>query len=228
MNTGGRVQYDLEHPSKILCVGFNYPRHSGELGYEQPKEPVIFLKPRSALTTNKTPVVYPSTVRQLDYEGELVVVIGRRCRRVSEADALEYVGGYKVGNDFTARDQQLPTTQWTFAKGYDGFCALSSPAVQHDNWRSLRLQTHVNGELRQDALVGQLIFPIEYLISYISERITLEPCDVLMTGTPTGVGPLQVGDHVRVSAEGVGEVENWIVADNDDVARDAEAADIRP
>ena len=226
MNTAGPAQHErVEPPSKIVCVGFNYPRHSRELGYEQPKEPVIFLKPLSALTASRTPVVYPSTVRQLDYEGELVVVIGRRCRRVAEADALEYVGGYKVGNDFTARDQQLPNAQWTFAKGYDGFCALSSPAMPHDDWRSLRLQTHVNGELRQDVLVGQMIFPVEYLISFICERITLEAGDLLMTGTPPGVGTLQVGDHVRVSVAGIGEVENWIVADNDNVARSTEVAD---
>lgn len=210
------MQHDTQRPpSKILCVGFNYPKHSEELGWEQPAEPTIFLKPPSALCSDGSRVVYPSTVAQLDYEGELVVVIGRQCRRVSESEALDYVRGYAVGNDFTARDQQLPTAQWTFAKGYDGFCAISSPAVPRDDWRSLRLQTHVNGELRQESLAGRMIFPVEHLIAYISERITLEPGDVLMTGTPTGVGTLHVGDHVRVSVDGIGAVENEIVADRE-------------
>lgn len=208
----------LDRPSKILCIGFNYPKHSEEIGWEQPTEPTVFLKPPSALTTDGADVVHPSSVRQLDYEGELVVVIGRFCQRASEAEALDYVAGYAVGNDFTAREQQLPTAQWTFAKGYDGFCAISSSVVPHEDWRSLRVQTHVNGELRQDSLAGRMIFPLEQLIAYISERITLEPGDVLMTGTPTGVGTVHVGDHVKVSIEGIGAVENRIVADRRDAA----------
>lgn len=201
-------------PSKIVCVGRNYEEHARELGNLAPAEPVIFLKPPSALAAHGDPIVLPALSNRVDYEGEIGVVIGRRARRVPPERAQEYILGYTCINDVTARDLQKKDVQWTRAKGFDSFCPVGpwiAPASEVE-LETLRLRTWVDGELRQQATPAEMIFDIPRLIAFISEVMTLEPGDLIATGTPAGVGPLAAGSVVRVEIEGVGILENRAVA----------------
>jgi 2-keto-4-pentenoate hydratase/2-oxohepta-3-ene-1,7-dioic acid hydratase in catechol pathway len=202
-------------PSKIVCVGRNYREHAAELGNAVPAEPILFLKPPSSLIGPGTPIVYPSVSEFLSYEGELGVVIGRRARRVAAAEADRYIYGYTCVNDVTARDLQKKDGQWTRAKGFDTFCPAGPwvvPAGEIDR-DHLRVRTWVDGVLKQDSSVRDMIFPVPFLVEYISRFMTLEPGDLIATGTPPGVGPLQAGSQVRVEIEGVGVLENPVVAE---------------
>jgi 2-keto-4-pentenoate hydratase/2-oxohepta-3-ene-1,7-dioic acid hydratase in catechol pathway len=200
-------------PSKIVCVGKNYAEHAREMGNEPPAEPLLFLKPPSALSASGDPVVYPAISQRVDWEGELGVVIGRRARHVAPEHAMEYVLGYTCVNDVTARDLQRKDGQWTRGKGFDTFCAVGPCLVGRDdvNLESLRVRTVVDGEVRQDAPVTDMIFKIPTLIAYITAVMTLEPGDLIATGTPEGVGPVQPGQTMRVEIAGVGVLENPVV-----------------
>jgi 2-keto-4-pentenoate hydratase/2-oxohepta-3-ene-1,7-dioic acid hydratase in catechol pathway len=198
-------------PSKLIGVGLNYQLHANEVGMDQPTDATIFLKPPSALVGHLGRIRYPPNVGQVDYEGELVVVIGVRASRVEIKDAMRFVGGYTIGNDFTARDLQTPGSQWTLAKGFDTFAALGPAVIQCDEWRDRAITTTVNDELRQSASTSDLILGVPELIAYVSQHMTLEVGDVIFTGTPPGVGPVQVGDRVDVSIEGLGTLTNWVV-----------------
>lgn len=201
-------------PSKIVCVGRNYEEHARELGNVAPAEPVIFLKPPSALAAHGDPVVLPRLSSRVDYEGEIGVVIGRRARNVPAEKAHEYILGYTCLNDVTARDLQKKDVQWTRAKGFDTFCPVGpwiAPAPEV-TLGSLRLRTWVDGGLRQQATPAEMIFDVPRLIAFITEVMTLEPGDLIATGTPAGVGPLAPGATVRVEIEGVGTLENRVVA----------------
>jgi len=201
-------------PSKIVCVGRNYREHVKELGHELPAEPLIFLKPPSALHSPGGVVRMPALSARVDYEGELVVVIGRRVRHLNEQAWLSAVRGFSLANDVTARDLQSKDGQWTRAKGFDTFCPIG-PIVSDelDPGSGLTLETRVNGELRQQGSTLDFIFPIPRLLAFISSVMTLLPGDIVLTGTPSGVGPLKAGDSVEVSIPGLGVLANTFQPD---------------
>jgi 2-keto-4-pentenoate hydratase/2-oxohepta-3-ene-1,7-dioic acid hydratase in catechol pathway len=199
-------------PTKILAVGLNYRTHAAEAGYDVPPEPLVFFKPPSSVIGPREPIVYPILSRQVDYEGELAVVIGQRARNVSPEKAHDFVLGYTCGNDVTARDLQRRDDQWTRPKGFDTFCPLGPHIVTGLDVGHLTIQTRVNGEVRQNTSTADMVFSVAELISYVSQVMTLEPGDVILTGTPSGVGPLQPGDVVEVEIEGIGTLRNPVVS----------------
>jgi 2-keto-4-pentenoate hydratase/2-oxohepta-3-ene-1,7-dioic acid hydratase in catechol pathway len=197
-------------PSKIICVGRNYRDHAKELGNEVPSEPLLFFKPPSSLLAHKGVVMMPPQAERVDFEGELALVIRRRASKLAaNADWRNYVRGYTIANDVTARDLQKKDGQWTRAKGFDTFCAVG-PLVsgEVDPEKGLTVETRVNGELRQRGSTLDFIFSIPELLTYITAAITLEPGDLLLTGTPAGVGPLKAGDQVDVAIDGLGVLSN--------------------
>jgi|SRR5215471_2125274 len=200
-------------PSKIVCVGRNYRDHAAELGNEVPKEPLIFLKPTSSLLSPGGTILRPKVSERTDYEGELGVVIARRCHRIAEnEDPRPYILGYTCVNDFTARDLQNKDSQWTRAKGFDTFCPVG-PVVADglDPWAGVEVETRVNGDVRQSGNTRDFIFPLDVVLRYISHVMTLEPGDLIATGTPKGVGAVVNGDIIEVSIEGIGRLRNTIV-----------------
>lgn len=195
-------------PTKIVCVGFNYRDHAQELQVEIPKEPLFFLKPPSALVAHHEPILYPPHTRQLDYEGELAVVIGRRCRNLRPDQVRDVILGYSILNDVTARDVQKVEKQWVRAKAFDA-SAPYGPWVETElDPSDVRITTRVNGEVRQDSSTRYMIFDVFELVAEASRYMTLEPGDVIATGTPPGVGPLRPGDVVEITVEGVGTLTN--------------------
>lgn len=217
-------------PGKIVCVGRNYTEHARELGNAPPREPLLFLKPPSAVLAPGAAIRLPHLSRQVEHEGELALVIGSRCRFFrADQDPRPFLFGLTCLNDVTARDLQKTDGQWTRAKGFDTFCPFgpviedfhdgwsgpdSSPANWHADrpWRGLQLETCVNGQLRQRGNTADWIFPLERLLEAITEVMTLEPGDLIATGTPAGVGPLQAGDRVTVSISGIGCLENSVLS----------------
>ncbi len=201
-------------PTKIVCVGRNYAEHAKELGNAVPTEPLIFLKPPSSLNAHGREIVFPAISQLLSYEGEVGVVIGRRASHVSAAQALDYVAGYTIVNDVTARDLQKKDGQWTRGKGFDTFCPVGPWWVPKEDidFPSLRVITRVNGEVKQDGPVTDMIFTVGAILQFVSEFMTLEPGDLIATGTPPGVGPMQVGDTVSVEIPGLGVLENRVAA----------------
>ncbi len=199
-------------PSKIVCVGRNYAAHAAEHGADVPVEPMLFLKPPSALIGAGAAIELPPSSSQVEHEVELAVVIGRRARRVRSEEALEYVLGYTCANDVSARDFQRKDGQWGRAKGFDTFCPLGPWIVTDLNPSDLMLRAWVNEELRQKSRTSLMVFDVPTLVAFISEIMTLEPGDVILTGTPEGVGPLRPGDTVRVEVEGIGVLSNPVRA----------------
>lgn len=195
-------------PSKIVCVGRNYAAHARELGNEIPKNPMLFFKPSSALIGTGDTILLPAVSNQVEYEAEVGVVIGRQARRVKSADAMQYVRGFTCANDVTCRDLQKPDGQWGRAKGFDTFCPVGPVVAKDLEWEELVIIGRVNGVERQRASVRDMIFSIPVLIEYISHIMTLEPGDLILTGTPEGVGPLAPGDVVEVEIPGVGILSN--------------------
>lgn len=193
-------------PSKIIGIGRNYRKHAEELKNEVPEEPLMFFKPPSSLLAPGGVVVLPKESSRIDYEGELVVVIGARCRRVSASDARRAIFGYSIACDVTARDLQTKDKQWTRAKGFDTFCPIGPHVVPLQDAGALRVQLRVNDQLKQDGKTSDMLFDVASLIAYASQCMTLEPGDVILTGTPEGVGPLTAGDRVAVSIDGLGEL----------------------
>jgi 2-keto-4-pentenoate hydratase/2-oxohepta-3-ene-1,7-dioic acid hydratase in catechol pathway len=185
-------------PSKIICVGRNYLAHAKELGNEVPSEPLLFLKPPSSLVGPSERIVLPKASARVEHEAELGVVIGKRARDVSRETALDHVFGYTCVNDVTARDLQRKDGQWTRAKGFDTFCPVGPFIETEFDTSAARVVCRVNGEVRQDGTTAKMIFDIPTLLSYVSRVMTLEPGDLLVTGTPEGVGPLVPGDIVEV------------------------------
>lgn len=199
-------------PSKIVCVGRNYVEHLKEMDSDLPDHPLLFFKPPSAVLDPDGDIVYPPQSARVDYEGELGVVIGRQCHRVACRDALSYVRGYTIFNDVTARDLQETDGQWARAKGFDTF-APCGPCIADDVDPSrLRIRTLLNDEVRQDSSTTKMIFDVPTLIEFISTAFTLEPGDIIATGTPSGVGPMRPGDTVRVEIEGIGALVSRVVA----------------
>jgi len=202
-------------PTKIVAVGRNYLSHIKEMGHdfgeEPPKEPGLFLIAPNALIPHEAPIPYPSWTHELHYEGELAVVIGRTMRNVPEEEALAYVLGYTAANDITARDKQKSDLQWVRAKSADGFLPLGPWVETELDPTRVTVRTYVNGELRQEGNTTDLLFSVAQVLAYISSFMTLSPGDVVLTGTPEGVGPLKVGDRVEVAVEGVGMLKNEVV-----------------
>ena len=197
-------------PSKIICVGRNYREHAKELGNEAPAEPLLFFKPPSSLLTCGGTILLPPQSERVDFEGELVIVIGRRTRKLQAGDDWRSaIRGYTLANDVTARDLQKKDGQWARAKGFDTFCAVG-PLVSDeiDPHAGVTIETRVNGELKQHGSTADFIFSIPELLVYISAAFTLEPGDLILTGTPAGVGPLAAGDRVEVSIAGLGVLRN--------------------
>jgi len=201
-------------PSKILCIGRNYSEHAKELNHPVPTEPLIFLKPTSSVIGPDDEIRRPNALSQrVDYEGELGVVIAKRCYRLRPGDDVRpYILGYTCINDVTTRDLQQKDGQWTRAKGFDTFCPVG-PVVADglDPWKGVGVRTRVNGQIRQDGTTADFIFPLDVVIRFISQVMTLGPGDLIATGTPAGVGPLQPGDTVEVEVEGVGTLTNSVV-----------------
>ncbi|MCL6430630.1 MAG: fumarylacetoacetate hydrolase family protein [Anaerolineae bacterium] len=198
-------------PSKIVAVGRNYRAHAAELGNEVPAWPIIFLKPPTAVIGPEEAIVYPSASKNVHHEAELAVVIGRRCRHVHPEDVPSYVWGYTCANDVTARDLQRLDEQWTRSKSFDTFCPLGPWIDTELNPADASVVCRVNGLVRQSGRTGDMVFGVSALVAFISEVMTLEPGDVILTGTPEGVGPLARGDVVEVEIEGVGVLRNRVV-----------------
>jgi 2-keto-4-pentenoate hydratase/2-oxohepta-3-ene-1,7-dioic acid hydratase in catechol pathway len=215
----GRRRYPLKQivplvpvtPSKVIGVGLNYRDHAVELGLAIPAEPAFFLKPVSAIIGPDDPIVYPRQSHRVDYEGELAVVISRRCRNVPATRARQYILGYSCLNDVTARDLQSKDGRGVPAKAFDTFCPIGPCIATDVDPDAVRIETWVNGERRQSSTTKELIFSVEEVVARLSEVMTLVPGDVIATGTPPGVGPLQPGDHVEVRIDGIGTLKNPVV-----------------
>ena len=201
-------------PSKIVCVGRNYAAHAKELGNEVPKQPLLFLKPPSSLVSGGEPIRLPAVSNRVEYEGEIGVVVGRRLRRVSSSEARAAIVSLCAANDVTARDLQKSDVQFTRAKGFDSFCPVGEPGPVTDDLATLRVRTLVNGEVRQDGSAADMVFDIAELVAYISGVMTLEAGDLVLTGTPEGVGTLSPGDVVEVEIAGVSRVSNPVISDS--------------
>ena len=201
-------------PSKILCVGLNYRDHIEEMGHDMPTSPVIFTKPPSAVLDPEGIIRLPEDSNRVDYEGELAIVIGAKASKVSEEESHRYILGFTCANDVTARDKQAPDGQWTIAKGYDTFCPFGPVITDEVDPGNLDITVTVNGtgapEVRQSSNTRNLIFTPSFLVSYLSQVMTLLPGDLILTGTPSGVGPLNAHDVVRVTIEGIGSLSNGV------------------
>jgi 2-keto-4-pentenoate hydratase/2-oxohepta-3-ene-1,7-dioic acid hydratase in catechol pathway len=198
--------------SKVVGIGRNYAAHAAEMGGDVPSEPLMFIKPNTSVAGPADPVFYPRQSSEVHYEGELAVVIGRICRDVPPDRVGEVIYGYTVGNDVTARDLQRGDVQFTRAKGFDSFCPLGPWVETELDTSDLRVTTHLNGDLKQDGSTKDMIFDVPTLIAYVSSVMTLLPGDVILTGTPEGVGPMDVGDEVEVTISGIGSLTNRVVA----------------
>jgi 2-keto-4-pentenoate hydratase/2-oxohepta-3-ene-1,7-dioic acid hydratase in catechol pathway len=197
-------------PGKIVCVGRNYADHAKELGNEAPAEPILFLKPPSSLLAPEGTIVRPAASQRVDFEGELAIVVGREARDVAPSDWRDYVRGFTCANDVTARDLQKKDVQFTRGKGFDTFCPIGPHIESELDVSDLRIVTRVNGETRQDGRTSQMIFSCGELFEFITAIMTLVPGDLILTGTPAGVGPLTAGDRVEVEIEGIGILRNHV------------------
>jgi 2-keto-4-pentenoate hydratase/2-oxohepta-3-ene-1,7-dioic acid hydratase in catechol pathway len=202
--------HELPSPSKIVGVGRNYADHAKELGNDAPAEPILFLKPPSALLAPGGTIVRPAMSQRVDYEGELAIVIGREAKNVRAAEWRDYVRGFTCANDVTARDLQKKDVQFTRGKSFDTFCPLGPHIETELDPSRLSIRTRVNGVLKQDGNTAQMVFACDVLIEFISAVMTLFPGDVILTGTPAGVGPLAAGDTVEVEIEGIGTLRNVV------------------
>ncbi len=200
-------------PTKVVAVGLNYRDHARELGMAVPESPILFLKPPTSLIGPGDNIVYPAMSSQVDYEGELGIVIRDRVSRIAPAESRKHILGYTCANDVTARDLQKQDGQWMRAKGFDTFCPVG-PWIETDlDPGDLAIETYLNGERRQSSRTSQFIFGIDHLVSFISQVMTLHPGDLIITGTPAGIGPMKPGDEVEVRIEGIGSLKNTVIAD---------------
>jgi 2-keto-4-pentenoate hydratase/2-oxohepta-3-ene-1,7-dioic acid hydratase in catechol pathway len=199
-------------PTKIVCVGRNYVDHAKELGNPVPTEPLIFLKPPSSLIASGDAIIYPPISESVHFEGELGVIIGKRARNVPRERAFDYIRGYTCVNDVTARDIQKKDVQFTRGKGFDTFCPVGPWMIDRDDLdlATVRVRTILNGAVKQDSPLSDLIFPVDVIIAFVTQCMTLEPGDLIATGTPPGVGPMVPGDTVQVEVTGIGVLHNTV------------------
>ena len=200
-------------PSKVVCIGVNYRDHAEEMGIELPKEPLMFLKPSTTVVGPNEPIIYPKLTENLHYEGELAVVIKKEAKKIKAEDADDYILGVTCAIDVTARDLQMSDGQWTRAKSFDTFCPLGPAIAAKLDYQNLRIVTRVNGEVRQDSNTNQMVFTIPQIVEAVSAVMTLLPGDVILTGTPPGVGELRPGDEISVSIEGIGTLCTHVIAE---------------
>jgi 2-keto-4-pentenoate hydratase/2-oxohepta-3-ene-1,7-dioic acid hydratase in catechol pathway len=203
----------MQRPGKIMCVGRNYREHAKEMGNEVPTTPLVFIKPASSVVGTGDAIVLPAGIGRVDFEGEIGLVIGTRLKKASPAECAAAVSGVVAVNDVSARDLQKSDPQWWRAKGQDTFCPIGPMKAGTPDFNALEMITRVNGEQRQRGLSSDMVFPIPELISFISASVTLEPGDVVITGTPEGVGPLVPGDEVEVEIVGWSTVRNTVMAE---------------
>jgi 2-keto-4-pentenoate hydratase/2-oxohepta-3-ene-1,7-dioic acid hydratase in catechol pathway len=197
-------------PSKIVCVGLNYKDHAEEMKMELPDEPIIFLKPNSSIIGDREHIIIPEQSKKVEYEAELAIIIKKECKNASLKMAKDYIFGYTCANDVTARDLQKKDGQWTRAKSFDTFCPIG-PLMETDvDPTHLEIKLFVNNELKQNSNTKNMIFDVYYLVAFISSIMTLYPGDVILTGTPPGVGPLNAGDEIKLYIEGIGELTNTV------------------
>jgi len=202
----------MTRPGKIVCIGRNYREHAKELGNEVPTEPLFFLKPSSSIIADGDPIVLPEQSDRVEFEGEIGIVIGSPIKRASESEAERAISGIVALNDVTARDLQKKDSQWTRAKGFDTFCPIGTVSNGSHDLSNLTVVTRVNGVEKQRASSNEMVFSIGTLLSYVSHVMTLEPGDIVATGTPSGVGPLTAGDVVEIEVVGVSKVSNPVEA----------------
>lgn len=198
-------------PSKVICIGVNYRDHAAEMQIDLPKEPLMFLKPSTTVVGPGEPIVYPKLTENLHYEGELAIIIKKEAKQIKAADADDYILGFTCAIDVTARDLQMKDGQWTRAKGFDTFCPLGPAIAAKLDYDNLRIETRVNGEVRQDASTSQMVFTVPQLLEAVSAVMTLLPGDVILTGTPSGVGELKPGDEISVTIEGIGTLSTHVI-----------------
>jgi 2-keto-4-pentenoate hydratase/2-oxohepta-3-ene-1,7-dioic acid hydratase in catechol pathway len=208
----------IASPTKIIAIGLNYYDHAQEFKAPIPKEPLIFLKPATSVIGDNEAIIYPPETKELHYEGELAIIIKEKARRVTKEEAPGYIAGYTCANDVTARDLQRLDRQWTRAKSFDTFCPMGPRIASDLDPRNLSLVTRVNGVIKQRSTTKNMIFDVFHLVSFVSMIMTLLPGDAIITGTPSGVGPLQIGDIVEVEIEGIGTLRNTVIADNQGAA----------
>jgi 2-keto-4-pentenoate hydratase/2-oxohepta-3-ene-1,7-dioic acid hydratase in catechol pathway len=199
-------------PSKIIAIGLNYYDHARELKMPVPDHPIMFMKPASAVIKNGGSIIYPRQSKNVHYEGELAIVIGKKARNISRSAAVKYITGYTCANDITARDIQNIDGQWTRAKSFDTFCPLGPRVVKDIDPMNLNIRTKVNGRIKQNSNTKNMIFNVHELVSFVSSVMTLLPGDVIITGTPPGVGPLKIGDIVEVEIEKIGILKNMVIS----------------
>jgi 2-keto-4-pentenoate hydratase/2-oxohepta-3-ene-1,7-dioic acid hydratase in catechol pathway len=197
-------------PSKVVCVGLNYHCHAKELCMNTPHHPIIFIKPPTTIIGPTENIIYPKISKRVDYEGELGIVIKKKGKSIPKTKAMDYIEGFTCVNDVTARDLQELDGQWTRAKSFDTFCPIGPKIVKDINPNHVKIQTFLNDKIKQDSNTKEFIFPVEYIVSFISQVMTLLPGDIISTGTPKGIGPMKKGDKVEVKIEGIGSLINYI------------------
>jgi 2-keto-4-pentenoate hydratase/2-oxohepta-3-ene-1,7-dioic acid hydratase in catechol pathway len=201
-------------PSKIVCVGLNYTDHAKELNMELPDEPIIFIKPSTSVIGHLDTIIYPDSSKQVDYEAELGIVISKEAHHVKSEEASEFIGGYIIINDVTARDKQRKDIQWTRAKSFDSFAPIG-PCIETDmDPMKQNISLRLNNKLKQDSNTKNMIFDVYELVEFISNVMTLKPGDIIATGTPPGVGPMKIGDLVETKIDGIGVLKNFVKAPN--------------
>ncbi|ACV62496.1 5-carboxymethyl-2-hydroxymuconateDelta-isomerase [Desulfofarcimen acetoxidans DSM 771] len=198
-------------PGKIICAGLNYRDHADEMGFTYPEEPVLFMKPPSSVIGPCENIIYPSMSKQVDYEAELAVVMKKTARRLKPQQVFEHILGYTCANDVTARDLQKRDGQWTRAKSFDTFAPIGPYVNTELDPANLDIKLYLNGQLKQNSNTGHFIFGIDKLVSFITQVMTLNPGDIIMTGTPSGIGAMLPGDSVRIEIQGIGTLENQVV-----------------
>ncbi|WP_425802156.1 fumarylacetoacetate hydrolase family protein [Desulfitobacterium sp. Sab5] len=198
------------HPSKVVCIGLNYAKHIEEFGNTRPEAPIIFIKPSTSVIGPEAEIISPAISGQVDHEAELAVVIGKTAKDISEEKAFDYIFGYTCGNDVTARDLQRKDGQWTRGKSFDTFCPIGPWIVTDLDPSHLDIRALLNGQVKQSSNTRNFLNPVAKLVSFISQVMTLLPGDVILTGTPEGVGPMKSGDEIAVQVEGIGELRNRI------------------
>lgn len=200
-------------PTKVVCVGLNYKAHAKELNMDIPKEPLLFLKPTSSIILDQEDIIYPKASTRVDYEGELAIVISKTSKKLSYKDAKDAILGFSIANDVTARDLQKKDIQFTRAKSFDTFCPVGPAVVKDVDPSNLNIKTYLNNRLKQRGNTSDMIFDVYEIISFVSHIMSLYPHDIIITGTPPGVGPMQIGDKVSIEIEGIGILTNIVKED---------------
>ncbi|MBW2974849.1 fumarylacetoacetate hydrolase family protein [Candidatus Woesearchaeota archaeon] len=205
-----KISFLKHQPTKIVCVGLNYRCHAKELGMNTPHHPIIFMKPLTSLIGPEEKIIYPRISKRVDYEAELAVIIKDRIKDIKESEAMKHIEGFTCLNDVTARDLQKLDRQWTRAKSFDTFCPIGPKVVKNLDPNNLKIQSFLNGKLKQDSNTSNFIFRVEEVISFISKVMTLNPGDIISTGTPSGIGPMKKGDKIEARIEGIGSLVNYV------------------